>query len=167
MEENAKSEKKNITKLGFHYYPDTLHYSERDLAKWLIELDELGAAWLVIQSPPDRAIPESFIRGLIRANIEPVIQILLPLPNPPEANDLKPVLEAYSHWGVRYIQLFDRPNLSTSWSSSAWFQEDLVERFLDRYLPLAEAVLGAGMNPVFPPWNREVIIGIPPSCAPH
>jgi hypothetical protein len=151
MEENAKSEKKNIAKLGFHYYPDTLHYSERDLAKWLIELEELGAAWLVIQSPSDRAIPENFIRGLIRASIEPVIQILLPLPNPPEANELNTVLEAYSHWGVRYIQLFDRPNLSTSWSSSAWFQEDLVERFLDRYLPLAEAVLEAGMHPVFPP----------------
>jgi hypothetical protein len=91
MEENDKTEKKNIANLGFHYYPDTLHYSEMDLSKWLIELNELGAAWLVIQSSLDRAIPEYFIRGLIRANIEPVIQILLPLPNPPEANELKPM----------------------------------------------------------------------------
>ena len=151
MEENGKSINKNIARLGFHYYPDTVHFSERDLAKWLTELDELGAAWLVVQSAPDRAIPESFIRGLLRANIEPIIQIHLPLPNPPEVDELKPVLEAYSHWGVRYVQLFDRPNLSSSWSLSSWFQDDLVERFLDRYLPLAEAIIETGMKPVFPP----------------
>jgi hypothetical protein len=151
MDDNGLFAEKNIARLGFHYYPDTLHYGEKDLLIWLPELKKMGAAWLVIQSAPDRAIPETFIRGLLQARIEPVIQFQLPLPNPPDEKDLRPVLEAYAHWGARYIQLFDRPNISASWSISAWFQEDLVERFLDRYLPLASAILDLGMTPVFPP----------------
>jgi hypothetical protein len=151
MEDNGLIAEKNIARMGFHYYPDTLHYTEEDLAFWLPELNGMGAAWLVLQTEPDRAIPETFISGLLHAHIEPIIQFRLPLPNPPDAIDLRLVLEAYAHWGVRYIQLFDRPNLSSSWSVSAWFQEDLVERFLDRYIPLAEVILELGMIPVFPP----------------
>jgi hypothetical protein len=151
MEDTEKNPRNNIARMGFHYYQDTVHYSDKDLSRWLPELESLGAAWLVIQSAPDRAIPESFIRGLLQSGIEPIVQIQLTLPNPPEQSSLNLVLESYARWGVRYIQLYDRPNLTSSWPSSAWFQEDLVERFLDRFLPLAEMVSELGMSPVFPP----------------
>src|SRR5574340_797115 len=45
-------------RLGFHYFPDTLHYTERDLQQWLPVLLDLGASWLVIRSDATRAIPE-------------------------------------------------------------------------------------------------------------
>lgn len=150
MDETGNTTKQNIPRMGFHYYQDTVHYTEKDLSKWLPELEKLGAAWLVLRSEPDRAIPETFVRGLLQANIEPMIQISLPLPAPADTENIKPVLEAYSHWGVRYIQLFDRPNLSSSWLASAWFQEDLVERFLDRFVPLAGLTNQLGMTPIFP-----------------
>lgn len=61
-------------KLGFHYFPDTLHYTEKDLQQWLPLLMELGAGWLVLRTEINRAIPEYFISGLIKAGIQPIIQ---------------------------------------------------------------------------------------------
>ena len=47
--------------------------------------------------------------------------------------------------------IFDKPNIKSSWASSAWAQHDLVERFLDRFIPVASAVIHLGLIPIFPP----------------
>ena len=49
------------------------------------------------------------------------------------------------------MALFDRPNIRSNWSPAAWAQMDLVERFLDQFLPLAESALDEGLVPIFPP----------------
>lgn len=67
------------SRLGFHYFPDTVHYRESDLRTWLPELKKMGAAWLTLCAPPDRAIPEIFLRGLMRDGIEPILHFHLPL----------------------------------------------------------------------------------------
>jgi hypothetical protein len=139
------------TRLGFHYYPDTLHYRESDLNAWLPELHALGATWLTLVTPHDRAIPEQFIRGLVTLGIEPVLHFHLPLERHAQINDLRLLFHTYARWGAHYVVLFDRPNLRTSWPATAWVQSNLVERFLDVYLPLAQAALQAGLVPVFPP----------------
>jgi hypothetical protein len=140
-----------MNRIGFHYFPDSNHYQQRDLETWLPRLQELGVGWLVLQAPVARALPESFIRGLLQAGIEPVLHFQIPAGGPPPADDLQLLFKAYGRWGVRYITLFDRPNLRASWNGSLWTQSDLVERFLDRYLPLAEGCLQAELTPVFPP----------------
>lgn len=137
-------------KIGFHYYQDTAHYTHKDLTRWLPELKRLSAGWIVLRAEPTRAIPEHFLSGLIEAGITPLVHMTIPLPNSPSAADLKAILEAYARWGVRQVILFDKPNSEESWSPSSWSQQDLVERFIDRFLPLAMAVLQAGMTPVFP-----------------
>ncbi|MGD0002599.1 MAG: hypothetical protein ABSE06_00035 [Anaerolineaceae bacterium] len=151
METSTASLSTHSTRLGFHYYPDTLHYRESDLEIWLPELKALGASWLVLQSSIDRAIPENFLCSLLHACIEPVITFNLSLANPPSAGELRTLLEAYTRWGAKYTILFDRPNSRSSWSSPAWIQQDLIERFLDRYLPLATLTQQTGLVPVFPP----------------
>lgn len=138
------------TRLGFHYFPDTLHYRESDLAAWVPELRALGASWLVLPSSAGRAIPETFLTGMLKAGIEPVIQFNLPLASSPEPGEMQPILEAYARWGAKAVLLFDRPNARAAWPASGWAQQDLVERFLDRYLPLAGLTLKLGMVPVFP-----------------
>lgn len=138
------------TRLGFHYFSDALHYRESDLNTWLPELQSLGASWLVVQSAADRAIPEQFICGLLRAGIEPVIQFQLSLANPPDTASLTPLLEAYAHWGARAVLFFDRPNARAAWPAAGWAQQDLVERFLDRFTPLASRAQETGLTPVFP-----------------
>ncbi len=138
------------TRLGFHYFPDTFHYTENDLQTWLPELHALGASWLVVQSPSDRAIPEYFLRGLVENGIEPLVQFNLPLLTPPDLNSLRPLLAAYAHWGVTGLLWYDRVNARRSWPAYGWAQQGLVERFLDRFTPLAHLSLQNGLCPILP-----------------
>jgi hypothetical protein len=139
------------TRYGFYYFPDTLHYRENDVHIWVPELHALGASWLTLLAPTDRAIPESFIRQIIKEGIQPVIHLPLSPTGPGISDELGIYFNAYSHWGVKYITLFDRPNELKNWSPSTWAQKNLVERFLDIFIPCAEQVLKAGLIPVFPP----------------
>ncbi len=138
-------------RLGLHYFQDTLHYSAQDLSVWLPELTKLNVSWVVLLSDSNRAIPEYFITGLLNAGIQPIIHFKLQLPDAPPAADLKPILSAYSHWGVKYVVFFDKPNDSSSWSSAGWSHQDLVERFIDQFLPLALEAQHNKLIPVFPP----------------
>ncbi len=138
-------------RFGIHYYPDTLHYRQSDLRAWLPELRSLGVGWLVLLAPLDRAIPEDFIKEIIAAGIEPVLHFKAPLDPGLNLNDMQPLFQSYAAWGIKYTILFDRPNSRQSWPSTAWAQTDLVNRFLERYIPLAEALIDQGMQPIFPP----------------
>ncbi len=141
----------NNSRVGFHYYPDANHYREADLNHWLPILKSLNASWLVLLAPVDRAIPEDFIKLLVSNGIEPILQFQLNPANPPLASDLDVLFTAYKSWGAHYLVLFDRPNMKKTWSSAAWTQQDLVERFLDRFVPIATQVISKGLVPVFPP----------------
>ncbi|HJW91752.1 MAG TPA: hypothetical protein VJ436_14025, partial [Anaerolineales bacterium] len=141
----------NNTRLGFHYFPDTAHYRESDLHAWLPELQALGASWLVLLSPSSRAIPEQFLTGLIEAGIEPILHFPFSQAAQPNPQELGVLFENYSRWGVHYVVLSDRPNNRFAWPAAAWSQHDLVERFIDRFLPTAEMALGAGLQPALPP----------------
>jgi len=141
----------DTNKIGFHYFQDTLHYSSQDLSDWLPRLTQLSASWIVLLSESSRAIPENFISGLIDAGINPIIHFKLQLPDAPSAAVLKPIFTAYAKWGVKFIVLFDKPNDSSSWSAAGWSHQDLVERFIDRFLPLAAEARHCGLTPVFPP----------------
>jgi hypothetical protein len=142
---------KDTSRLGFHYFADTLHYREHDLNIWLPELKRLGAAWLTLLAPCARAIPEFFLNGLLAAGIQPILHLPLSLVDPVEKDELSPLFRIYARWGVRYLALFDRPNHRAAWSAGSWVQEELVERFLDLYIPLAEIAHTEGLVPVFPP----------------
>lgn len=139
------------TRIGFHYYPDMLHYQKGDLLHWLPELKELEASWLVLQASTERAVPEFFIRGLLEAGIEPLLHFNTSPFTRPSESELKPILTAYAHWGVSSVILTECPNSRGNWSSAKWAQTDLVERFLDNYLPIANLALQSGLIPILPP----------------
>lgn len=141
----------NNSRVGFHFFQDSVHFREIDQNTWLRRVIALNASWLVIQSPQDRAIPETFISALTSNNVEPIVQFNIDLTTPPSLIDIKLLLESYAKWDVHYVMIFDRPNNRSSWAASSWAQNDLIERFLDRFIPIASAVLQAGMIPVFPP----------------
>lgn len=155
MEEIPKP--KFSDRIGFHYYPDSLHYRDSDLQAWLPALHALGVSWLTLEAPAHRTIPESFLSGLLSRGIEPVLWFrpqLAPPNSQSHANDGKDwqlLLETYARWGVRYTLFFDRPNLRASWTTRAWVQSELVETFLDTFLPIAEIAVQTGLKPVFPP----------------
>jgi hypothetical protein len=140
----------NFRRLGFHYFSDANHYREHDLDVWLPKLQSLGCSWLTMLAPAERAVPEFFIEGVIHAGIQPVLHLNLPIEPFRQESSLQLLLESYAHWGVKYLVLFDRPNLRASWQPSVWAQADLVERFLDLFIPLAEMTCKVGLCPVFP-----------------
>lgn len=151
MEMNEISDHKTANCIGFHYFQDTTHYTNRDLATWLPELSRLSASWLILLSDATRAIPEQFIAGLINTKITPIVHFPLCLPDSPTPANLKAILEAYARWGIKFVVFFDKPNDSLSWSNTGWSHQDLVERFIDQFLPLALEAARIGLTPVFPP----------------
>jgi len=139
----------SIDRLGFHYFPDSLHYREQDFQTWLPEMQNLGASWVTLIAPIERAIPEFFIEGLIASKIKPILHF--PLFNNQDKETFQSLIRTYARWGVKYVTLFDQPNYRKNWTPSAWVQADLVERFLDDFLPLAEIVYQEEIHPIFPP----------------
>ncbi|MFQ5942065.1 MAG: hypothetical protein ACE5JF_00785 [Anaerolineales bacterium] len=139
-----------ISRLGFHYFPDDSHYSEKDLEEWLPTLLRLSASWLVLHATPSNPIPEPFLRGLIEAGIRPVVWIKGRV-DEMTSDQLSPALANYGEWGVREVVVLDRPNMRSSWSSNEWARAGLVERFVDRMLPILQLERASGLHPVFPP----------------
>jgi len=139
-----------ISRLGFHYFPDDSHYTEKDLEEWLPTLLRLSANWLVLHATPGRPVPEPFLRGLIEAGIRPVVWIKGHA-DAVSSDQLSPALAGYGEWGVREVVVFDRPNMRSSWSSNEWARSGLVERFVDRMLPILQLERASGLHPVFPP----------------
>ena len=138
-------------KIGFHYFQDLNHYQNRDLALWQPELESLQAGWLVLKASPNYAIPEEFITGLLESDVQPIIHFDIPVNSDYRPEDLRILLSSYARWGVKYVIFFDRPNMKSSWLHDTWSQGDLVERFLDRYLPFVRAAEQNGLTPIFPP----------------
>jgi len=147
-------------RLGFHYFQDYDHYQMRDLELWVPELASLKASWLVLKAPPTAAIPEEFITGLIQAGIQPILHFDFQVNSAVRPEDLRVLLSSYSRWGIKYVIFFDRPNTKAAWTDGSWSQGDLVERFLDRYLPLSAWLNKTVLFLSSLPWNQVVIIGI-------
>ncbi|HLD94245.1 MAG TPA: hypothetical protein VI703_08620 [Anaerolineales bacterium] len=137
-------------RIGMHYFPDTKHYNHADLERWLPILQNLGTHWVTLPAPIDRAIPQEFIDALIGSEINPIIHFNASLIEPPSVDEIRPLLQSYASWGVQYVVFFDRPNLRSQWPLNGWTQRGLVTRFLDIYLPLANAAIESGLTPVFP-----------------
>lgn len=139
------------TRIGIHFYPDTKHYRASDLAKWIPELKSLGVSWITLTAPHNRAIPEPFLKDLIANQIEPIIHFQYEVGQHIDLENLRLFLSMYKRWGGKYVILFDKPNTRSCWKNIDWAQRDLVERFLDIYIPLISMVEEAGLIPVFPP----------------
>ena len=145
------SHSQNRNRIGIHYYPDSNHYREQDIDEWLPELKSMGMSWLVLRTPEERAIPEFFLTRLIKSSITPIVHFPLNVKQDNDLDALDLLFNAYARWGVKHICLFDRPNSKKSWPSLNWAQDDLVEQFLDLYIPIADRLLEHDIKPIFPP----------------
>ncbi len=159
------------TRIGIQYFQDSNHYREKDAGLWIPKLQELGISWLILPATSRQAIPEYFINALVEAGIEPVLQFNGLSQSPTLVKDVNTLVNAYAKWGVKYAILFDRPNCTGFWQTQTWMQTDLVERFLDLFIPVAEVIQKSGITPIFPPlepggdyWDtaflREALQGI-------
>ncbi len=142
------------TGLGFHYFPDDAHYRATDLQTWLPELKSLGASWLTLIGSPARAIPESFLRPIVEAGIEPIIHLPVTPAQAVDLDALRVLYEAYARWGAHYVVLYDRPNTRAAWQADEWGREGLIDRFLDLLLPPLQFAQASCLTPVIPPLKQ-------------
>jgi hypothetical protein len=138
-------------RLGLHYFPDTDHYSRQELERWLPVFTRIGISWLTLISPLERAIPEDFIRGLVQAQIQPIIQFFPPLGQTQNLTKFTSLFRIYADWGIKYVAPYERPNLRAVWQSNHWAQASITDLFIDTYIPTARRIMDYGMQPVFPP----------------
>ena len=136
---------------GIQYFPDSDHASDADGLRWFPLLEKMNIHWLVMNAGLTKAIPEGFIRKMVQTGINPILRFQFSLVNPPRADDLESIFSAYGKWGIQYISFFEQPNQFSAWSAETWVQNDLVERFVDRYLNLAKPALARHLIPVFSP----------------
>ena len=140
-----------LSRIGFYYFPDKDHFSLEDLEKWMPELDQLGASWLVVQASVSRMIPEIFLSSLIDLQISPILHFIFKPEQQIETRVLHALLAQYAEAGVRHAVFYDSPNSRTQWSNAGWSQSDLVERFVEVFIPAANLAVEVGIQPVFPP----------------
>ncbi|NIN68179.1 MAG: hypothetical protein GTO63_26415 [Anaerolineae bacterium] len=144
------SRPQNDTGFGFHYFPDTQHYSPQDIKQWVPELKSMGASWLVVLSRLGGPIPEFFVKELIANEIEPVVRVSTPAVEPIDRSSLGELLGAYAGWGVNYVEVLGEANVASRWHPQDWCQLSLVQRFVDVLVPCLEEMQAAGLHPVFP-----------------
>lgn len=142
---------KGDTGIGFHYYPNMFHYSKADLDFWLPELKGMGASWLVLLSDVVDPIPSFFIKGLVQADIEPLIRVYTPTVRPIDQKALRSLLETYKALGVHYVHVYNEPNLTNEWDWGEWAKPALVDRFMEMLTPCLETTKAVGLYPVFTP----------------
>jgi len=140
-----------LPKIGFSYFTSPNYQLHSQLSDWLPIMKDFGASSVIFQSDFLRAIPEDAFIISRESGIKPIVHFTSELP---KARDLKKtaiLVDIYKKRGVEEIIFGDRPNLKGAWPTASWHDKNLVEHFLDRFIPLASYAVQQGIRPVFPP----------------
>jgi len=143
--------KETLPKIGFSYFTSPNFHLNSQLSEWLPVIKDFGATSIIFQSGFSRAIPEDAFSISKELGIKPIVHFTSELP---KARDLKKaaiLIDTYQKRGVKEIILGDRPNEKWAWPSASWHDKNLVEHFLDRFIPLASYAAQEGVRPIFPP----------------
>lgn len=138
-------------RLGFHYFQDADHYSQKHLNLWLPILQQMKIGWLILYSPLTHAIPEDFIRPLVDAGTKVIVDFQHPLSQDSEWSAIEILLTAYGKWGVTYSILDRNANMRDSWRSSRWGNPELIKNYADQFLKFAGLALENAIHPVLGP----------------
>ncbi|PWH14678.1 MAG: hypothetical protein DDG59_12660 [Anaerolineae bacterium] len=139
------------TKLGLFYFSDDQHYHTKQREKWLAEIASLGVGWLILTNENLIAIPEPFIKDLFDHGLIPILRMgKVPTDTPKLPAEFELLIKTYADWGIKYVQIFDRPNHHAFWGAKGWANSNLVDHFIDVFLPYAEVLVKHGIHPIFP-----------------
>jgi hypothetical protein len=138
-------------KIGFSYFSSPNDLINQHLKTWLTCLREVGASQVIFKAGFDKAVPEDVFLGAQENDLQTIVHFTSELPLARKFNDVAFLMDIYARWGVRAVILGDKPNSKAAWPTSGWQYENLIDHFLDRFIPLANYAVRAGLTPVFPP----------------
>lgn len=138
------------TGIGFHWFPDTKHYSKSHLKQFGAALKSLGAAWLLLLADFGEGVPQHFVKELLARSIEPVVHLRTPFIASVDLKELSRIARQYADMGVHYLFIYEQPNLRAQWVK--WPGTEAPARFMELCLPALETLaLVDSLVPLFPP----------------
>ncbi len=143
--------REKLQNLGFTYFSTPKSYLNTQLTEWLDAIRNLGASSIIFQSDFSRAIPEDPFLIANEYGLSPIVHFVPELPKAKDFNKASILLDVYAKRGVQKVILGSQPNVKSAWPSSGWQFENLVDQFLDRFIPLAHYAVQIGMKPILPP----------------
>jgi hypothetical protein len=138
-------------KIGFSYFTSPNCLINQHLKTWLSCLREVGTSQVIFKAGFDKAVPEDAFLVAQENNLQTIVHFISELPLARKFNDVAFLMDVYAKWGVQAVILGDKPNSKAAWPSAGWHYENLIDHFLDRFIPLANHAVRAGLTPVFPP----------------
>jgi hypothetical protein len=142
---------RNRQALGFEYFSSADYLVQKRVREWMPVLKQLGATAVIFQSGYDKAIPEDTFLAAKEYQLTPVVHFTTELPLARKFNEVAFLMDVYAKWGVSEVIFGDKPNIKSSWTATAWHYDNIVDHFLDRFIPLANQAVRAGLNPALPP----------------
>jgi len=141
----------NTQKIGFTYFSTPEFLINNQLETWLPGLKRLGTSYIIYEAGFDYSVPEDAFLIAEDNGLQPIVHLTSELPIARKFNEAAVLMDAYAKWGVKVIILGNKPNTKAAWLNAGWHYENLVDHFLDRFIPLANYAVQIGMSPVLPP----------------
>jgi hypothetical protein len=125
-----------------HWVPIT-STSNAVVDRFVKEATEMKIKWMVILNDDTKIGANDYlVKQLVANGIMPIMRIYTPSGRPIEG-DIGALVQHYRQLGVHYYQLYNEPNLNDENPDGI----PNVDRYLDRWLPGAKAVVAAGGLP--------------------
>ena len=137
--------------IGFAYLTTSKFQIHRQVSAWMEAIHQIGASVVIYESGFDRAISEDVFISAIDNHLSPIVHFPAELPLARNFNDVAFLLDVYAKWGASHIILGDQPNVKSSWPKAGWHYENLIDHFLDRFIPLANHAVRNGVVPILAP----------------
>lgn len=137
--------------MGFTYFSSPQYRVGQEINTWMPTLKSCGGSYVIFQGNFDVAVTEDSLIAANEHEIEPMVHFNSTLPSAKSFNETSLLLDIYKKWGCKYVILGDKPNTKNNWPIADWHYETLVDRFLDRFIPLAYHSIRIGLNPVLGP----------------
>lgn len=140
-----------MIKIGFSYFPFKDFLLDHQLDLWFPAMQKWNASHVIFTGNFDIAITEDVFRKAQEFGLEPIVHFNAVLPSARKFNDAAFILDLYRKWGVTHVIFGDQPNTKHGWLLPGQQDETLVDKFLDRFIPLANHVLKIGLTPIMAP----------------
>lgn len=129
---------------GMHWIPTTKQ-STAAVDRFVAEARKMGVKWITfLNDGANIGQNDYLVKKLVDAGIEPVMRLYTPTLEPIKG-DVEGMVRHYVAEGVHYFQPFNEPNLSIEQPDGV----PSVDRYLDCWIPAAQAIIRGGGLPGF------------------